>query len=40
METRASYLIVGLFMIALIAGAFGFAMWISRASLKDTNVYY
>jgi phospholipid/cholesterol/gamma-HCH transport system substrate-binding protein len=40
METRASYLIVGLFMLALIIGAFGFAMWISRASLKDTNVYY
>lgn len=40
METRASYLIVGLFMLALIAGAFGFAIWLSRSTLKDNNVYY
>src|SRR5258708_37311841 len=40
METRASYLIVGTFMLALIAGAIGFAMWITRANLRENNVLY
>jgi phospholipid/cholesterol/gamma-HCH transport system substrate-binding protein len=40
METRASYLIVGTFMLALIAGAIGFAMWITRANLRESNVFY
>jgi len=40
METRASYLIVGTFMLALIAGAIGFAMWITRANLRETNIFY
>jgi phospholipid/cholesterol/gamma-HCH transport system substrate-binding protein len=40
METRASYLIVGAFVLALIAGAFGFGLWITRANLRDTNVIY
>jgi phospholipid/cholesterol/gamma-HCH transport system substrate-binding protein len=40
METRASYLVVGAFVLALIAGGFGFALWISRANLKDDSVYY
>ncbi len=40
METRASYLVVGLFVLALIAGAFGFAAWITRANIRDDNVYY
>jgi phospholipid/cholesterol/gamma-HCH transport system substrate-binding protein len=40
METRASYLVVGAFVLALIAGGFGFALWISRSNLKDDSVYY
>ena len=40
METRASYLIVGAFVLALIAGAFGFGLWITRANLSETNVLY
>ena len=40
METRASYLVVGAFVLALIAGSFGFALWISRSTLKDDSVYY
>lgn len=40
METRASYLIVGAFVLALIAGAFGFGLWITRANLRETNVLY
>lgn len=40
METRASYLIVGAFVLALLAGAFGFGLWITRANLRETNVLY
>lgn len=40
METRASYLIVGAFVLALVAGAFGFGLWITRANLRETNVLY
>jgi phospholipid/cholesterol/gamma-HCH transport system substrate-binding protein len=40
METRASYLIVGAFVLALVAGAFGFGLWITRASLRETNLLY
>jgi phospholipid/cholesterol/gamma-HCH transport system substrate-binding protein len=40
METRASYLVVGAFVLALIAGGFGFALWISRSTLKDDSIYY
>lgn len=40
METRASYLIVGTFVLVLIAGAFGFGLWITRANLRETNVLY
>jgi phospholipid/cholesterol/gamma-HCH transport system substrate-binding protein len=39
-ETRASYLVVGAFVLALIAGGFGFALWISRSNLKDDSTYY
>jgi phospholipid/cholesterol/gamma-HCH transport system substrate-binding protein len=40
METRASYLIVGAFVLALIAGGFGFALWASRSALQDDSTYY
>ncbi len=40
METRASYLLVGLFVLTLIVGGIGFGMWLVRAGLHDDNVYY
>lgn len=40
METRASYFFVGLFVLALLAGAFGFGLWAARGSLQDDSTYY
>lgn len=40
METRASYFLVGLFVLALTAGAIVFVMWLARAGLQNENVYY
>ena len=40
METRASYMIVGAFVLVLLAGAFGFGLWITRANLRETNILY
>jgi phospholipid/cholesterol/gamma-HCH transport system substrate-binding protein len=40
METRASYLLVGLFVLSLITGMFGFVMWLTRFELRDENTYY
>ena len=37
METRASYLLVGLFVLSLITGMFGFVMWLTRFELRDEN---
>jgi phospholipid/cholesterol/gamma-HCH transport system substrate-binding protein len=39
-ETRASYFLVGLFVLALMAGAFVFVLWLARAGLQAENVYY
>jgi phospholipid/cholesterol/gamma-HCH transport system substrate-binding protein len=40
METRASYFLVGLFVLSLIVGVFGFVVWLTRFELKDENIYY
>jgi phospholipid/cholesterol/gamma-HCH transport system substrate-binding protein len=40
METRASYFLVGLFVLSLITGMFGFVMWLTRYELKDESTYY
>ena len=40
METRASYFLVGLFVLSLIVGMFGFVVWLTRFELKDENIYY
>lgn len=40
METRASYFLVGLFVLALMVGMFGFVVWLSRFEIKDENTYY
>lgn len=40
METRASYFLVGLFVLALMAGIFGFVLWLGRSGLQDERIYY
>lgn len=40
METRASYFLVGLFVLALIVGMFGFVAWLARFELNEENTYY
>ena len=35
METRANYLLVGLFVIVLTAATFGFALWLGRAQFES-----
>jgi phospholipid/cholesterol/gamma-HCH transport system substrate-binding protein len=40
METRASYFLVGMFVLALVAGAFAFLMWLAKAELRDERIYY
>ncbi|MGB0629240.1 MAG: MlaD family protein [Alphaproteobacteria bacterium] len=36
METRASYVVVGTFVLAFIAAAFGFVLFLTRASFEET----
>ena len=40
METRASYFLVGLFVLTLMLGVFGFVMWLGRSGLQDERIYY
>lgn len=40
METRASYILVGTFVLSLIAGLFAFVLWLAKVELKDERVYY
>jgi phospholipid/cholesterol/gamma-HCH transport system substrate-binding protein len=40
METRASYFLVGVFVLALITSLFGFVAWLSRFELQDESTYY
>jgi phospholipid/cholesterol/gamma-HCH transport system substrate-binding protein len=40
METRANYVIVGLFTLAVIAGAFGFVFWFHRSAGTGDRVPY
>lgn len=40
METRASYILVGSFVLALIAGLLGFSVWIAKVQLEDTRQTY
>jgi phospholipid/cholesterol/gamma-HCH transport system substrate-binding protein len=40
METRANYVLIGVFTLAVIAGAFGFVWWFERASDKGARVSY
>src|SRR5687768_1403667 len=40
MERRASYLLVGGFVLVLIAAIFGFGLWLARTALdRDVDVY-
>jgi phospholipid/cholesterol/gamma-HCH transport system substrate-binding protein len=40
METRANYVLIGLFTLAVIAGAFGFVYWFSNAGGTGERVRY
>lgn len=40
METRANYVVVGLFVVALAAGLFGFAVWLAKTQFETNVVYY
>src|SRR6185312_16594666 len=40
METRANYVLIGLFTLAVIAGGFGFVWWFERASDSGSRVSY
>lgn len=40
METRANYVLIGIFTLAVIAGAFGFVWWFERASDTGSRVTY
>ena len=40
METRASYFLVGVFVLALVTSLFGFVVWLSRFELQDQTTYY
>lgn len=40
METRANYVLIGLFALAVIAGAFGFVYWFSRAGEVGDRATY
>ena len=40
METRANYVVIGLFTLAVIAGGFGFVYWFSRAGDGNERATY
>ena len=40
METRANYVLIGVFTLAVIVGAFGFVWWFERASDSGSRVSY
>ena len=40
METRASYILVGSFVLALLAGLFVFTVWIAKVQLEETRQPY
>src|SRR5262245_38815 len=40
METRANYVVIGLFTLVVIAGAFGFVYWFSRTGDGGERVPY
>ncbi|MBP2290461.1 MlaD family protein [Azospirillum rugosum] len=40
METRASYILVGSFVLALLAGLFVFTVWVAKVQLEETRQPY
>ncbi|WP_313915281.1 MlaD family protein [Tahibacter sp.] len=40
METRASYVLIGAFALAVFVAAFGFVLWLGKLSLEREWVYY
>ena len=39
METRANYLVIGVFTLAVIAGVFGFVFWMQAAGGGERGYY-
>lgn len=40
METRASYILVGSFVLTLIAGLFGFIVWVAKVQVEESRQAY
>jgi len=40
METRANYVIIGLFTLAVVFGVFGFAYWFQNIGGTSERAYY
>lgn len=40
METRASYILVGSFVLAMLAGLFAFTIWVAKIQLEETRDTY
>ena len=40
METRASYILVGVFTLAMVAAAFGYVLWAAKKSNEQEQDYY
>ena len=40
METRANYILIGIFTLAVIAGGFGFVWWFQRLGGSSSQVRY
>lgn len=40
METRASYVLIGAFAVAIFVAAFGFVLWLGKLSLEREWIYY
>ena len=40
METRASYILVGSFVLTLIAGLFGFTVWVAKIQFEEARQPY
>ncbi len=41
METRANHLLIGVFVLAMVAGAFGFIIWLAKVQIdREFDRYY
>ena len=40
METRASHVVIGAFILVIVAGAFGFVLWLAKIEIDQQYAYY